>query len=84
MWICPKLNKFVRRERYPSMTPTEAVADISQAKAQYFTMFDALKGYHQCPLNVESQKPTTFITLFVSECTIRNFLDQQTLEQKNR
>ena len=27
-------------------------------------MFDALKGYHQCPLAVESQPLTTFITSF--------------------
>ena len=49
---------------YPSTTPTEAVADITQSKAKYFTVFDALKGYHQCPLDKESQKLTTFITPF--------------------
>ena len=59
-----KLNKFVRRERYPSTTPAEAVADIAQAKAKYFTVFDALKGYHQCPLDEASQNLTTFITPF--------------------
>ena len=57
-----KLNKFVRRERYPSTTPAEAVTDIAQAKAKYFTVFDALKGYHQCPLDEASQNLTTFIT----------------------
>ena len=57
-----KLNKFVRRERYPSVTPAEAVADITQAKARFFTVFDALKGYHQVPLDEESQLLTTFIT----------------------
>ena len=57
-----KLNKYVRRERYPSVTPAEAVADLAQAKAKFFTVFDALKGYHQCPLDEESQQLTTFIT----------------------
>ena len=59
-----KLNKFVRRERYISVTPAEAVADIAQAKAKHFTVLDALKGYHQCPLDEDSQKLTTFITPF--------------------
>ncbi len=59
-----KLNKFVRREHYPSATPLEAVADIQQSSAKHFTVFDALKGYHQCPLDEESQKLTTFITPF--------------------
>ena len=56
-----KLNKYVKR---PSVTPAAAVADIAQAKAKYFTVFDALKGYHQCPLDERSQKLTTFITPF--------------------
>ena len=47
----PKLNKFVRCECYPSTTPAQAVADIQQIKAKFFTVFDALKGYHQCPLD---------------------------------
>ena len=59
-----KLNKFVRRERYPSLTPARAVTDIQQSKAKCFTVFDALKGYHQFPLDEESQKLTTFITPF--------------------
>ena len=59
-----KLNKFVRREHYPSVTPAEAVTDIQQSRAKFFTVLDALKGYHQCPLDEESQKLTTFITAF--------------------
>jgi len=42
-----------------SPTPAEAVADIA---AQEATVIDAMKGYHQCPLAVESQELTTFIT----------------------
>ena len=59
-----KLNKFVKREYYESLSPCNAVADISSENAQCFTMFDALKGYHQCPLDLESQILTTFITPF--------------------
>ena len=59
-----KLSKFIRRERYPSITPAEAVADIAQAKAKYFTLFDALKGYNQCPLDEASQDLMIFITPF--------------------
>ena len=59
-----RLNKYVRRERYQSPTPAEAVADIAADKAKVFTKLDALKGYHQCPLDNESQLLTTFITPF--------------------
>ena len=59
-----KLNKYVRREQYPSTTPAEAVADITQTQAKLFTVLDALKGYHQYPLDEESQNLTTFITPF--------------------
>ena len=37
---------------------------IAQAKAKYFTVFDALKGYHQCPLDEASQNLMTFILFF--------------------
>ena len=59
-----KLNKFVKRERYTISTPEMAVADIAKSKAKIFTTFDALKGYHQVPLDEISQKLTTFITPF--------------------
>ena len=59
-----RLNRFVKRERYQSATPAEAVADIAEGKAKVFTKFDALKGYHQCPLDEEIQLLTTFITPF--------------------
>ena len=59
-----RLNRYVRRERYQSPTPAEAVADIAAEEAKYFTVLDAMKGYHQCPLDEESQVLTTFITPF--------------------
>ena len=58
------LNRFVIHERYQSPTPAEAVADIAASKAKIFTVLDALKGYHQCPLDHVSQPLTTFITPF--------------------
>ena len=58
------LSKYVRCERYQCPTPAQAVADVAAKNVKVFTKFDALKGYHQCPLNVESQLLTTFITLF--------------------
>ena len=58
------LNKFVKRERYQSPTPAQTVADIAAENAKVFTKLDALKGYHQCPLDEESQPLTTFITPF--------------------
>ena len=57
-----RLNRYVRRERYQSSTPAEAVADIAASSAKVFTVLDAMKGYHQCPLDENSQLLTTFIT----------------------
>ena len=59
------LNKYVKRERYQLATPAQAVADISAENAKIFTKLDAMKGYHQCSLDEESQTLTTFITPFV-------------------
>ena len=59
-----KLNKYVRQERYPSVTPAKAVTDIHRSQAKFFTVSNALKGYHQCPLDKESQKLTSFNTPF--------------------
>ena len=58
------LNRYVKRERHQSPTPAETVADIAEGKAKVFTKFDNLNGYHQCPLDEESQRLTTFITPF--------------------
>ena len=38
-----------------SCTPAQAVADIAATNAKFFTVLDALKGYHQCPLDKDSQ-----------------------------
>ena len=59
-----RLNRYVKRERYQSSTPAQAVADIAAENAKVFTKLDALKGYHQCPLDEDSQRLTTFITPF--------------------
>ena len=49
------LNRFIKCERYQSATPSQAVADITAENAQIFTKLDTRKGYHQCPLDNESQ-----------------------------
>ena len=59
-----QLNKYVQRELYSVCTPSDAIADISSKHLRYFTVFDALKGYHQCPLDATSQIVTTFKTPF--------------------
>jgi len=55
------LNCFVIREKYQSLIPAQAIA---ASVAKYFTVIDALKGYHQCPLDQQSQPLTMFITPF--------------------
>ena len=76
-----RLNKYVRRERYQSPTPAEAVADIAADKAKIFTKIDAMKGNHQCPLDNKSQLLTTFITWAVQipSCTVWNLINFRTL-----
>ena len=59
-----KLNKYIKRERYLSLSPHEAVADIMSSDAIYFTTIDALSGYWQVPLAPECLELTTFITPF--------------------
>ena len=59
-----KLNKYVKRELYSSSTPSDAVGDISNQHCAVFIVFNALKGYHQCPLDGESQLLTCFMTPF--------------------
>ena len=59
-----KLNRFVWQERYPSLKAAKVVTDIHQSQTKLFTVFDALKSYHQCPLRRRKSKLTTFITPF--------------------
>jgi len=59
-----KLNHFVLRKRYQSLTPAEFVVDMAANEARYFTIIDATTEYHQCPLAKNSQEVTTFITPF--------------------
>ena len=67
IWMCvdlSHLNRFVICERYQSPTPAQVVSDIAASEAKIFIVLDALKGYHQCPLDKDSQTLTTFITPF--------------------
>ena len=57
-------NEQVCSSRDLPVIHAEAVAEISATEATFFTTFDALKGYHQCPLDEESLLLTTFITPF--------------------
>ena len=66
------LNRYVKRKRYQSPTPAEAVADIAASSAKVFTVLDAMKGYHQCPLEKNSQLLTTFITPHGRFCQEKN------------
>ena len=58
-----KLNQYVVRERWQSPTPLEVVSNLPK-NAKFFTTVDAVKGYHQIPLDPDSQALTTFITPF--------------------
>ena len=59
-----RLHHYVRRERYESPTPLEAVINISAEEARYLTVTDAIKPYRNCPLDVENHTLTTFIKTF--------------------
>ena len=58
------LNRYCMREHYTSLSVIETVQKIQANDAQYFTTFDAWKGYHQIELDEESKLLTTFITPF--------------------
>ena len=41
--------------RQKIIAPVTAIADITTANARYVTVIDAMTGYHQCPLDSDSQ-----------------------------
>jgi hypothetical protein len=57
------LNAFIVRPTFETATPFQAVRSIP-AGMRFFTVIDALKGYHQVPLDDESATMTTFSTPF--------------------
>ncbi len=58
-----KLNKYIVWPINPQPTPWEVVRIVPKGK-KHFAVFDALKGYHQIELDVESRALTTFLTPF--------------------
>ena len=52
------------RQLYPTKSVLEACQNIARDEAKIFSKFDAVKGYHQIPLDEKSKGLTTFITPF--------------------
>ena len=59
-----QLNRSVARELYPTKSVLEVWHSIERNEAKVFSEFDAVKGYHEIPLDEESKDLTTFITPF--------------------
>jgi hypothetical protein len=62
--FCPHyclLNKFLIGSKFDNPTPFQSVRSIPRGM-KFFTVVDALKGYHQCALDEESMALTTFTT----------------------
>ena len=62
--FCPDyrpLNKFLIGSKFDNPTPFQSVRSIPKGM-RFFTVVDALKGYHQCALDTESMALTTFAT----------------------
>ena len=57
------LNQHIIRPKFESPTPFQAVMTIPEGM-KFYTVIDALKGYHQLPLDEESAALTTFSTPF--------------------
>ena len=55
------LNKFLIGSKFDNPTPFQSVRSIPKGM-KFFTVVDALKGYHQCALDTESMSLTTFAT----------------------
>ena len=62
--ITSQLLRHPRKIPIPHPCPSHAMADIATSDTKIFTVLNALKGYHQCPLDADSQALTTFITPF--------------------
>jgi hypothetical protein len=58
-----QLNKQCIRPINPQLTPWEIVQRLPRG-IKFFAVFDALKGYHQVPLEENSKEKTTFWTPF--------------------
>ena len=58
-----QLNKSIVRPKFETATPFQAVRTIPPGM-RYFTVVDALKGYHQVELDNDSAALTTFSTPF--------------------
>ena len=62
--FCPDyrpLNKYLIGSKFDNPTPFQSVRSIPQGM-RFFTVVDALMGYHQCALDEESMALTTFAT----------------------
>ena len=77
------LNRYVKRERYQSPTPLEAVADISAEEARCVTVMDAVAAISS--MSIRCRKSHTYYlhynirSLQVSYSTIQSFLHSRSL-----
>ena len=55
-----QLNRYVKRSVHPFPTAAEIAKGIAP-NAKFFAKLDAVQGYHQVPLDVNSRKLTTFL-----------------------
>ena len=56
-----KLNENIQRPVYPTLTPKQAVSEVTTG-SRYFSTLDAKSGYWQVPLEESAQQLTTFLT----------------------